>query len=109
MDFVLKTLSVEQAAKSAVDALVVLVDDGFKPVEGGALTVWLSAVMGGGDLEEGVGKLVHGSRLAGVKAPRVCAVRCGDGSASALRKARKRSKAMMLPAPSQMLLTGISR
>ena len=87
MDFVLKTLSVEQAAKSAVDALVVLVDDGFKPVGGGALTGWLSAVMGGGDLEDGVGKLVHGSRLAGVKAPRVCAVRCGDGSASALRKA----------------------
>jgi leucyl aminopeptidase len=87
MDFVLKTLSADQAAKSAVDALVVLVNDGWQPSGDSGVAHWLSQVLSGGDLEEGVGKTVQGSRVAGVKAPRLCVVRCGDGSTASVRKA----------------------
>jgi leucyl aminopeptidase len=87
MDFVLKSLSAELAAKSAVDSLVVLVQDGVAVDGASPLNAWLSQVLAGGDLEDGVGKLVHGTRVAGVKAPRVCAVRIGDSSAAAVRKA----------------------
>lgn len=87
MDFVLKTLSVDQSAKSAVDAVVVLVNDGWQPIGDSGVAQWLSSVLADGDLEQGIGKSVQSHRVAGVRAPRLCAVRCGDGSATAVRKA----------------------
>jgi leucyl aminopeptidase len=87
MDFVLKTLSLEQAAKSAVDSLIVLWPEGAKAQGDDALSHWVAQVVAGGDLEEGVSKAVVGARLPGVKAARVCLVRMGLGDAKAVRKA----------------------
>jgi hypothetical protein len=63
MDFVLKTLSLEQAAKSAVDSLIVLWPEGAKAQGDDALSQWAAQVVAGGDLEDGVAKAVVGARL----------------------------------------------
>ncbi len=87
MDFVLKTLGFEQACQAPVDSLVLLWPDGAAPQGDDALSLWVSKLLAGGDLEEGAGKLVQGARVAGVKAARLCVVRTGKGDAASVRKA----------------------
>ena len=90
MDFELKSLTPQQAADLAVDAVLVLVPDtlpAFKGQAASALTDLARDAIARGDLEEGVGKTLVCYRPAGVKAPRVVLVRAGDASPSAVRKA----------------------
>ena len=88
MDFELKSLSVAQAAQSALDALIVLVPDDAKAVrDEDPLTELIREVSRRGDLETGVGKSLFVYRASGVKAARLVLVRTGDGAAVAVRKA----------------------
>ncbi|MDP2165828.1 MAG: leucyl aminopeptidase [Hydrogenophaga sp.] len=88
MDFELKSLSPEQAAALAVDALLVLVPDALSPTPlAGALATLTSEAASKGDLEAGLGKTLCCYRVPGIKANRVVLVRAGNGSALAVRKA----------------------
>jgi leucyl aminopeptidase len=90
MDFELKSLTAEQAAQLAVDALLVLVPDTLPAALAKSTTAIAELISGAtrrGDLETGVGKTLAGYRLQGFKATRVVLVRAGDGSAAAVRKA----------------------
>ncbi|MDP2021893.1 MAG: M17 family peptidase N-terminal domain-containing protein, partial [Hydrogenophaga sp.] len=89
MDFELKSLSHQQAARLPVDALLVLVPDGAD-VSGTADAALVSLIREAnrrGDLEPGVGKALSCYRPQDIKASWVVLVRSGDGSASAVRKA----------------------
>ncbi len=88
MDFELKSLSAQQAAQLAVDALLVLVPDTVSAdPKAGALLELIQGASARGDLEAGAGKCLSCYRPAGVKAARVVLARAGDGSAAAVRKA----------------------
>lgn len=88
MDFELKSLSPEQAAALAVDALLVLVPEKLVTTPlGGALVTLASDAAAQGDLEAGLGKTLSCYRVPGIQASRVVLVRAGDSSASAVRKA----------------------
>ncbi|WP_439113171.1 leucyl aminopeptidase [Hydrogenophaga sp.] len=88
MDFELKSLSPEQAASMAADALLVLVPDNLSATPlAGALATLTSEAASKGDLEAGLGKTLSCYRVPGIKARRVVLVRAGDGSGSAVRKA----------------------
>src|SRR3990167_4693143 len=89
MDFELKSLSHQQAAKLPVDALLVLVPDGadVSGTAGAALVSLIREANRRGDLEPGVGKALSCYRPQDIKASWVVLVRSGDGSASAVRKA----------------------
>ena len=88
MDFELKSLSPTQAAQSALDALVVLVPDDTKAIDGkDALSGLIHGISRRGDLEAGAGKCLFIYRAAEVKATRLVLVRAGDGSDAAIRKA----------------------
>jgi leucyl aminopeptidase len=88
MDFELKPLSGAQAARWAVDAVLVLVPDSLVAADGDdALTELVREALRRGDLESGAGKCLSCYRPAGFKASRVVLVRAGDGSATAVRKA----------------------
>ena len=88
MDFELKSLSPEQAAALAVDALLVLVPDALSTTPlAGALATLASEAATKGDLETGLGKTLACYRVPGIQASRVVLVRAGNGSASAVRKA----------------------
>ena len=88
MDFELKSLSPEQAAAMAADALLVLVPDALSATPlAGALGTLTSEAASKGDLEAGLGKTLDCYRVPGIKASRVVLVRAGNGSAAAVRKA----------------------
>lgn len=90
MDFELKSLTAEQAAQLAVDALLVLVPDTLSKTTGkatSALNELIANAVQHGDLEAGTGKCLACYRPAGFKAARVVLARAGDGSAVAVRKA----------------------
>ncbi|MBE0590413.1 MAG: leucyl aminopeptidase [Hydrogenophaga sp.] len=89
MDFELKSLSHQQAARLPVDALLVLVPDGvdLSGTADAALVTLIREATRRGDLEPGVGKALSCYRPQDIKAPWVVLVRSGDGSASAVRKA----------------------
>ncbi|MDP2415873.1 MAG: leucyl aminopeptidase, partial [Hydrogenophaga sp.] len=88
MDFELKSLSPEQAAALAVDALLVLVPDALSTTPlAGALSILASEAAAKGDLEAGLGKTLACYRVPGIQATRVVLVRAGNGSAAAVRKA----------------------
>ena len=89
MDFELKSLSLAQADKLVIDALVVLVPDtpALTSEAPSALAELAQGVLAQGDLEAGVGKALMCYRPTGVKATRVVLVRAGDGSAASVRKA----------------------
>lgn len=89
MNFEIKSLSVAQADRLAVDALLVLIPDGAKlsTVAGESLGQLVAEVQERGDLEAGVGKCLACYRPQGVKAGWVVLARAGDGSANAVRKA----------------------
>jgi leucyl aminopeptidase len=90
MNFELKALTLLQAEKAALDALLVLVPDSHaaagKP-SGSALAAFISQARGAGDFETTVGTSLLGYRVAGVKAPRVLLLGVGDGSTSSVRRA----------------------
>jgi leucyl aminopeptidase len=88
MDFELTSLSPEQAAALAADALLVLVPDALQPSPvAGALTTLACDATAQGDLEAGLGKTLACYRVPGIQATRVVLVRAGNGSAAAVRKA----------------------
>lgn len=90
MNFELKSLSPDQSAGLAVDALVVLVPDNQLNEQGKApavLTDLIDDARRRGDLETGAGKCLSCYRPQGVKAARVVLVGAGDGSAAVVRKA----------------------
>ena len=89
MDFELKSLSLAQADKLAVDALLVLLPDtpALSSEAPSALQALAQSVLKQGDLEPGLAKALMCYRPADIKATRVVLVRAGDGSPSAVRKA----------------------
>ena len=90
MNFELKTLSLTQADKSGVDALIVLVSDGLATNAtgaGSALAKLVAQARSAGDFETGVGKTLVAYRVDGVKASRVVLAGAGDASAGAVRRA----------------------
>jgi leucyl aminopeptidase len=88
MDFELKSLSPTQAAQSTLDALIVLVPDDPKALEGkDPLSGLIREVSRRGDLEAGLGKCLFIYRADEVKVPRLVLVRAGDGGDTAVRKA----------------------
>lgn len=88
MDFELTSLSPEQAAALAVDALLVLVPDDLLPSPvAGALTMLACDASAQGDLDAGLGKTLACYRVPGILAKRVVLVRAGHGTAAAVRKA----------------------
>ncbi|KJS67615.1 MAG: cytosol aminopeptidase [Comamonadaceae bacterium BICA1-1] len=112
MDFELKTLTLQQAASVAADALIVLWPDGAD-VEGAAagavaatvkeakvnrgsasaaaagtdLAQWARAAVADADIEQALGSVLLAHRLPGVQARKVALVRSGDASPAATRKA----------------------
>jgi len=88
MNFELKSLTLAQAAQLQVDALLLaLPDDLPKALAASPDALTRLAVQALADMESGVGQMVTGYRVEGVKAARVALVRSGDGSAAAVRKA----------------------
>ncbi len=86
MNFELKTFDLADAAREKCDALIVLVDDVFKPGKD-VLSTLLTQVLKTGDLETKVGKslvLYHTSGIAGV---RVVLASIAAGSAKEVHKA----------------------
>ncbi|MEY4980009.1 MAG: hypothetical protein RLZZ352_2279 [Pseudomonadota bacterium] len=92
MDFELKSLSLEQAAQTPADALLVLVPDTLpdslqNPDASGALGALVAQAVAHGDLDSGPGKTLACYGVPGVQARRVVLVRVGSGSAQAVRQA----------------------
>lgn len=90
MNFELKALSLTQAEKSALDALIVLVADGLATNAAGAgsaLAKLIAQARSLGDFETGIGKTLVAYRSDGVKAARVVLVGAGDASAGSVRRA----------------------
>src|SRR6185369_16855556 len=86
MDFELKTLSLAGAAGEKCDALILLVDDSFKPGKD-ALSKLAAEALKAGHLEAKPGKLLHAYRTAGISGPRALLASCGDGSAKRIHSA----------------------
>jgi leucyl aminopeptidase len=89
MDFELKTLPVASSAALAVDALVILVPDGFEvAARADAVSDLVAAAVRQGDLEAGAGKVLDCYRAPGFKASKVILVRVGGTpSPASVRKA----------------------
>ena len=90
MNFELKTLSLQQTSELAVDALVLLWPDSAavdKHPLMAPLGLWAQDALDAKDLEEGVGQYLVAYKLAQAQAKRVVLVRCGDGSATQVKKA----------------------
>jgi leucyl aminopeptidase len=90
MNFELKALTLLQAEKAALDALLVLVPDSHAATgerSDSVLAAFIGQARGAGDFETAVGKSLVGYRVAGVKAPRILLLGVGDGSASSVRRA----------------------
>ena len=90
MNFELKALTLLQAEKAALDALLVLVPDDHKPMtkpSDTGLAAFIDQAFRAGDLDTAAGKLLVGYTVAGVKASRVVLVGAGDGSTQSVRSA----------------------
>lgn len=101
MDFELKTLSLAAAAGEKCDALVLLVDESFKPGKD-ALSKLAADALKAGDLEVKPGKVLQAYRTAGIAARRVLLAACGDGSG-------KRIHTAVLGAISGLRTSGVKR
>ena len=108
MDFDLKTLGLAGAATEKTDALIVLVMRGNRSGKD-ALSQLVAQALKAGDLETKPGQLLQAWRSAGIAAPRLLLVGCGEGSGAqvriavqaavgALRSAKVRRLALCLPA-----------
>ena len=134
MDFELKTLTLQQAARVAADALIVLWPDAAgaldaaqpakpsrskaapsepahseaAPSEAGyseaALAQWARAAVADADIDPAVGSVLLAHRLPGVQARKVALVRSGDASPSATRKAVLAAVAALKLGSAQQLL-----
>ncbi|WP_058615388.1 leucyl aminopeptidase [Tepidimonas taiwanensis] len=90
MDFRLQTLTPHEAASLDADALILLWPDAWDRADAAradVLTVWGRQALADGDVGAEPGKWLAAHRLPGVRPRRVVLVRCGDGSAAAVRKA----------------------
>ena len=108
MDFDLKTLGLAGAAGEKSDALVVLVMQGAA-LGKDALSRLMAQALKAGDLETKPGHLLQAWRSAGIAAPRLLLVGCGDatgaqvrtavqGAVAALRASKVRRLTLCLPA-----------
>ena len=108
MDFDLKTLGLSGAAGEKSDALVVLVMHGAALGKDG-LSRLVGQALKAGDLETKSGHLLQAWRSAGIAAPRLLLVGCGDatgaqvrtavqGAVAALRASKVRRLTLCLPA-----------
>ena len=86
MNFELKSLDLAGSAAATCDAVVVLVGEGFAP-EKDALSQVIAQARKAGDFETKTGKQLALYRAAGIAAPRVLLVGCGDGSPRQVRQA----------------------
>lgn len=86
MNFELKTLDLAGAANEKCDALIVLLNQSFKPGKN-VLSTLVAQTLKAGDLETKPGKSLLLYRPAGVAASRVVLAGAGDGSAKAVRQA----------------------
>lgn len=91
MNFEFKQISLDQAVSAKADVLVVALPDELPKVSHGSaasgLLDWVAGATKAGLLEPEVGRLVSSHLGPVCVAPRLVVVRCGDGSAAALRKA----------------------
>jgi len=89
MNFELKTVSLAQSSRLAVDALLVIVPDAWAGEKSAddPLSLLLRQVTEHGDLEEGTGKYLMCYRPVGFKAARLLLARAGKGSPAEVRKA----------------------
>ena len=108
MDFDLKTLGLAGASGEKSDALVVLVMQGAA-LGKDALSRLVAQALKAGDLETKPGHLLQAWRSAGIAAPRLLLVGCGDatgaqvrtavqGAVAALRASKVRRLSLCLPA-----------
>lgn len=104
MDFELKSVSLTQAFRLAVDTLIVPIPDDVSAYgnPGDPLTELIAQALRLGDLEDGVGKHLAFVRPVGFKARRVVLVRSGKCSPADIRKA-------MTAVASQLKQAGIQR
>eukprot|EP01136_Pigoraptor_vietnamica_P011298 Opistho-1_new@50004 len=86
MNFELKTLDLAQLAREKCDALLVLVDDHFKPGSG-ALSELVAQALKSGDFSAKTGRLLQTYRHPGLAATRLVLVGAGDGSVKQVRNA----------------------
>jgi leucyl aminopeptidase len=86
MNFELKTFDLPGAASEKCDALIVLIDQSFKPGKD-VLSLLAAQMLKAGDLEAKAGKAVVLYRPAGVTAARVVLASVGTGSAKEVRQA----------------------
>jgi len=86
MNFELKTFDLAQAAKEKCDALIVLVNDSFKP-EKNVLSALLGQALKAGDLDAKVGKPLVMYHVSGVVGARVVLAGIAAGSAKEVHKA----------------------
>jgi leucyl aminopeptidase len=92
MNFQLKTLSLTQAAAQKTDALLVLVPEGYKPVQAlkapqDDLNQVLAQALARGDLQTKAGKWLALHRPAGVAATRVLLAGVGEGKPAQVKSA----------------------
>ncbi len=86
MNFELKTLGLAGAVAEKCDALIVLLDQSFKPGKD-ALSLVASQLLSGGDLEKKPGRTIRLHAPAGVACSRVVLASCGEGKGVDVRKA----------------------
>ena len=86
MNFELKALGLAGVAGEKCDAMLLLVNDGFKPGKD-TLSQLAAQAIKAGDLETKTGKLLSAYRANGLGCPRVVLVGAGDGSAKSVRQA----------------------
>ncbi|MES3010694.1 MAG: leucyl aminopeptidase [Pseudomonadota bacterium] len=86
MNFELKTLDLAQLAREKCDALLVLVDDHFKPGSG-VLSELIGQTLKSGDFAAKTGRLLQTYRHPGLAATRLVLVGAGDGSVKQVRSA----------------------
>ena len=86
MNFELKTLGLLGASTEKCDAMLLLVNDGFK-AGADTLSQLAAQAIKAGDLETKAGKLLSAYRAHGVSCPRLILAGAGDGSAKSVRHA----------------------
>ncbi len=86
MNFEIQAMDLAGAANHKADAMVVLVSQSFKPVEG-VLSDLIAAALKAGDLEAKAGKLLASYDVAGIASRRVLLVGCEAGTARQVRQA----------------------
>ncbi len=86
MNFELKSLGLQGASTEKCEAMLLLVNDGFKPGTDSMSQLTAQAIKAG-DLQTKVGKLLSAYRVHGVSCARLVLVSAGDGSAKSVRQA----------------------